>query len=104
MKLSTVLSTVALLIPVAVYAQEFNITKTLPCDTAQNMFKALDQRYKETPILVMDSKETKIIVTVNLETATWTVLETDGENACALSFGQGFKTNDSVFRKNRNSI
>jgi hypothetical protein len=103
MKLSTMLSTIALVIPLTVSAQEFNITKNLPCDTAQNMFRALEQRYKEVPIFIADTKETKVVLAVNLETATWTMLETDGESACALAFGQGFKTNDAIFR-NRNSI
>jgi hypothetical protein len=70
------------------------------------MFKAVTQKYKETPLMLLDSANSKLILTANLESLAWTLIETDGANACALAAGQGFKTNDAVFLKhyNKNSV
>lgn len=85
---------------IAVYPEEFQITKTIPCDTFQAVMELLTKQYKETPIAMFNNPKNNIttIITANTANASWTALETDGENACLVSTGQGFRFNNEVLK------
>lgn len=85
----------------AVNAEEFYVEKPLPCDTFPVIMQTLTVKYKETPIAMLESPNDKTftLLLVNFETASWTTLESDGKNACVLSFGQGFKFSNDLLKR-----
>jgi len=66
-----------------------------PCDQAQRVYNLLIQNYGERPFIEMvDNKGHKLIMFVNPETSTWTIVATDDSIACGISAGKDFTPAD----------
>jgi hypothetical protein len=86
-----------LLLPAVAFAEPVTIEKSIVCDNIDAAVKALTQRHKEQPIWVGNSKETKVVVLVNTETKSWTVLQYNEKAGCILELGEGFSINSNLF-------
>ena len=80
----------AMAVPLAASAESTTLKKEVVCNTAEHIYSAIGKA-GEQPIWVGDLEKTSIIVTVNIETQDWTVIQTNGEIACVLDIGKKFK-------------
>jgi len=81
-----------LLISTSAFAQQ---QQNGPCDEAQKVFELLTNKYSEKPFIEMkDSKGRKLVMFVNPQTGTWTVIATDDKIACGISAGSDFTPAD----------
>lgn len=66
-----------------------------PCDESQKVYELLTGSYGEKPFIEMkDSKNRKLVMFVNPQTGTWTVIATDDKLACGISAGKEFTPAD----------
>jgi len=72
-------------------AQEvINLTKQLKCSDAQFVMNEFTQKWGESPVWVGKTDNgTNILLLVNREKKTWTILEYNVKIACVLGVGQG---------------
>lgn len=77
-------------VPLAAYAEQTKIKKEVVCNTADAIYDAIG-RAGEQPIWSGELEKSNIIVTVNIETQDWTVIQTNGEIACVIDIGKKFK-------------
>lgn len=77
-------------VSLSVSAEQTTLKKEVVCNTADAIYDAIG-RAGEQPIWVGDLEKTSIIVTVNIETQEWTVIQTNGEIACVIDIGKKFK-------------
>lgn len=78
------------LLSTIVNAEVFQVTRTVPCDKANQVMSILP-KYGESP--VWQGKNTKglfVLLTMNPGSETWSLIVTDGEFACLLESGTGF--------------
>ena len=94
-----------LLIPTMVMAQLVTIQKPVECGETKLILSLVVKEYKETPIFILNSDvKSKIALTANHQTKSWTLLEFNTEIACILATGEDFdmKTINVIMRR-RNS-
>ena len=80
----------AIAVPLAAYAEQTTLKKEVVCDTADAIYNAISQA-GEQPIWSGELEKSNIIVTVNIETQEWTIIQTNGEIACVIDIGEKFK-------------
>jgi len=71
------------------------------CGKTKFVLETLTKTAKEKPIWSGKDDETgtDTVIMVNSETLTWTVVQYDGNMACVLHSGEGFKFNTRVLDK-----
>ena len=80
----------AIAVPLAAVAEQTTLKKEVVCNTADAIYNAIGQA-GEQPIWAGELAKSSIIVTVNIETQEWTVIQTNGEIACVIDIGEKFK-------------
>lgn len=72
-------------------AEPFKVDRALVCDKVTEVFKVIPN-YGEQPVWQgKTNKGLHTLLTLNTQTQTWTLIITDGEFACILDEGKGFK-------------
>lgn len=85
-------------------AKEFNINKTIPCDTLKNVL-SLIVKYEESVFWQASNPEKLItVLTLNLDTKTWTIILTDGDLACVMDTGKGFEFIDTLKQRQKGNV
>lgn len=71
-------------------AQEiFDLTKPLKCSKAEDVMNFFAQKFQEAPLWVGKTNTgTHIVLLVNKETRTWTLVEYDSSIGCVLGAGE----------------
>lgn len=94
-----------LLFPAVLSAQVVTIQKPVECAEIEIMMTAIAKDFKEIPVLVLTtSANSKIALTANHRTKSWTLLEFNTEIACILSTGEDFDMKMLNFvKRQRNS-
>lgn len=97
-----------LLIPTLALAQVVTIQKPVECAETKTILSAIIKEFKEVPIIILnsDTQKSKIALTANHQTKTWTLLEFNTEIACILSTGQDFdvKTLNVIMRRSNSTM
>ena len=80
--LFTVMSTVS--------AQPRTLNKPVVCDATTTVFRTLVEEFKETPQWRGQNPQqgTSVVLTVNLTTGAWTLVEYTGITACVIAVGE----------------
>ena len=80
----------AMAVPLVAFAESVKLNKEVICNDASVVFPALDQ-FNEQPMFSGTLSASTIVFMVNVETQSWTILQTDGNVACVIDVGEGFK-------------
>ena len=74
----------------AATAQTRRLSKSVICDNTEKVFKTIVEDFEETPQWQGSSQQqgTSIVLTVNLKTGTWTMVEYTTVTACVLAVGE----------------
>lgn len=77
-----------------VYAEPVRIDKPIICDKTEEVFKVLDENFREMPVWggKNSTDRTNYALLLNAETKTWTIVQFNTETACILGIG-----NDHVY-------
>ena len=82
-----------LFLPALVVAQQqgpVRVEKTVLCDNTDVVFEAIAKEWKEQPIWGSIKEDSRVMLTANLETQTWTLVQFNDEWACLIEAGQGY--------------
>ena len=77
-------------VPLAAVAEQVRLNKEVVCDDASNILPQLI-KLGEQPIFAGTLTESSVVFMVNPDTQSWTVVQTDGNVACVIDVGEGFK-------------
>ena len=93
--------TLALLLTTTTFAQQpdeiIDLVKPLKCSRAESVMNFLAEKFKEKPLWVgKTSAGTHIVLMVNKETKTWTLIEYDSALACVLGAGETSSSTDGL--------
>lgn len=78
-----------LAIVMASWAESRRLNKPVVCDTTGTVFQTIVEEYEETPQWSGTGSEgTNIVLTVNLRTGTWTLIEYTAVTACVIGVGE----------------
>ena len=89
-------STIAgvLFLPALVFAQQqqgpVRVDKPVLCASTEQVFDAIATEYGETPIWASQKEDSRIMLTVNTERQTWSIVQFNDEYACLIEAGQGY--------------
>ena len=78
------------LVCITASAEPRRLNKPVTCDDRDRVFAVLRDTFRETPQWWGKSPEqgTDLVLTVNLSTGAWTVIEFNADTACVLSVGE----------------
>ena len=81
---------ILLLTACSVIGEEFR--KPVECTAADTAFKNIREQFKEQPYILFkqDNIKSDIVLTVNEETSTWSLIEFNKDMACLLGSGTSF--------------
>lgn len=83
-----------LFLPALVLAQQIQgpvkVEKTVICGPIEDVLKTVAKEYKESPIWGSKMEDSKIVLTVNDDTKTWSILQFNDKVACMIDSGTGF--------------
>ena len=82
-----------LFLPALVVAQQqgpVRVEKAVLCDATDVVFEAIAKEWKEQPIWGSIKEDSRVMLTANLETQTWTLVQFNDEWACLIEAGQGY--------------
>lgn len=94
--------TLALLLTNTAFAQQppgeiIDLVKPLKCSRAESVMNFFAEKFKEKPLWVgKTSTGTHIVLMVNKETKTWTLIEYDSALACVLGAGETSSSTDGM--------
>ena len=77
-----------LLITVSVAAEPRIVNKPVTCDSIETVFRALVEQFQETPQWRGRTGNTNIVLTVNLKTGAWSLVEYTATTACIIGVGE----------------
>ena len=84
--------TAGLLLTVAatVMAEPRTLRKQVVCDTTKRVLSTITEEFEETPQWQGQNAQqmTQIMLTVNLKTGSWTIVEYNADTACVLAVGE----------------
>lgn len=81
-----------LLLTTQIYAQVFEVKKSVACTTIENIEKMLKQEGEKLLWQAKDIDNGNLVsIYVNELTSTWTLIESNKKVACIVSVGQGFE-------------
>lgn len=68
-------------------------SKPVICLDSKEMFESIFEEYQESILMSFepDTENTKIVLTVNSKTKTWSIVEYNLETACLLGSGNNYK-------------
>jgi hypothetical protein len=96
-----------LLLPAISLAQIVTVQKPVQCGETKTILGVLAKEFEEVPAILLssDTENSKIGITVNYRTKSWTLLEFNTKVACILSTGQDFniKALNDVKMRQKNS-
>ena len=96
-----------MLLPAISMAQTVTVQKPVQCGETKIILGVLAKEFQEIPTILLssDTENSKIGITVNYQTKSWTLLEFNTKIACILSTGQDFdvKALNDVKLRRRNS-
>ena len=82
----------AFLLTNTAFAQDseiFDLVKPMKCSHAESVMNFFTEKFKEKPLWVgKTNTDTHIVLLVNKETKTWTMIEYDSRIACVLGAGE----------------
>jgi len=90
-KFLTGLACVVVIVTVTtVIAQPRTLSKPVTCDATETVFKTLTEQFKETPQWhgTNPQQGTSTVLTVNLMTGAWTLVEYTAVTACVIGVGE----------------
>jgi hypothetical protein len=97
-----IISTLALLLSTTVFAQQYEgevveLSKTMKCSKAELVMSFFSEKFKEKPLWVgKTSFGTHIVLLVNKDSRTWTMIEYDSRLACVLGAGESSSSTDGI--------
>jgi hypothetical protein len=79
-----------LLLTVTVMAETRTLRKPVVCDNTERVLKTIVEEFEETPQWqgVNPVQMTQIMLTVNLKTGAWTMVEYNAVTACVIAVGE----------------
>jgi hypothetical protein len=79
-----------LLVATTVMSEPRVLRKQIVCDTTVKMLTTITEEFEETPQWqgVNPVQMTQIMLTVNLKTGAWTMVEYNADTACVLAVGE----------------
>jgi hypothetical protein len=97
-----------LLLPAITLAQTVTVQKPVQCGETKIILGVLAKEFEEVPTILLssDTENSKIGITVNYRTKSWTLLEFNTKIACILSTGQDFdiKTLNVMMRRKNSTM
>jgi ABC-type uncharacterized transport system permease subunit len=87
----TILTSLALVAVVTtVIAEPRTLNKPVVCDATEKVFRTMVEEFKETPQWhgVNPQQGTSVVLTVNLTTGAWTMIEYTAVTACVIAVGE----------------
>lgn len=66
------------------------VDKTVICGPIEDVLKTIANEYKEKPIWGSKMEDSRIVLTVNDDTKTWSILQFNDKVACMIDSGAGF--------------
>jgi len=75
-------------ITVTVAAEPRTLNKPVTCDSIDTVFRALVEEWQETPQWRGRTQNTGIVLTVNLKTGAWSMVEYTATTACIIGVGE----------------
>jgi ABC-type uncharacterized transport system permease subunit len=84
------LSLALLAVATTVIAEPRRLNKPVVCEATEKVFRTMVEEYKETPQWhgVNPNQGTSVILTVNLTTGAWTLIEYTTVTACVIAVGE----------------
>jgi hypothetical protein len=82
-----------LFLPALVVAQQqgpVRVEKPVICDHTEAVLETIINEWKERPIWGSMKEDSRILLTANPETQTWSLLQFDDKYACLIEAGQGY--------------
>jgi hypothetical protein len=76
------------------HADLYELRKVIYCDTHEAIFTALAQDFLEQPVWAgfSDAQSTRLLLTANPKTGTWTMVEYGEDFACVIAVGRDHKS------------
>lgn len=79
------------LISTIVNAEPFKINRALICEKADIVLKTLEREFGEKPVWQgKNNQDLNTLLLANTKTESWSIVITDGENACVLDSGSSY--------------
>ena len=78
-------------VPLSLLAEPILLNKEIVCDDATTLISYFISKEGEQPVFVGHVNPSELIVLVNPTTQGWTIIQTNGDKACVIEVGQGFK-------------
>lgn len=79
------------LISTIVNAEPFEINRKLICETTDIVLKTLEREFGEKPVWQgKNNQELNTFLLANTKTESWSIVISDGKNACVLDGGKGY--------------
>lgn len=78
------------------------VAQQTPCGPIPIILKSLDEGYGETPEFAMtDRGKNSLLLTLNVQTGTWTILALRGQMLCGVISGENFSNAPPGIRKGK---
>lgn len=95
------ITALALLLNTTTFAQQpdeiIELVKPMKCSRAESVLNFFTDKFKEKPLWVgKTSTDTHVVLLVNKETKTWTLIEYDSRLACVLDAGETSSSTDGM--------
>lgn len=68
------------------------VNKPVTCDTVDVVFRALVETFEETPQWQGRTQNTGVVLTVNLKTGAWSLVEYTSDTACIIAVGENSRS------------
>jgi hypothetical protein len=83
------------LVTIRAHSESQQMRLVVFCDTPETIFTPLARDFLEQPVWTgsSDSQNTRLILTANAKTGTWTMVEYSEDFACVIAVGHGHRLN-----------
>lgn len=91
-----------LLLPVFAFAEPVIVEKPVVCDKATTILLGLSTEHKEEPIWFGRSDGSIVVILVNSQTKTWSIVQYNPNVGCLLETGKGYDSSVESFKRKNN--
>jgi hypothetical protein len=79
-----------LFLPVLALAQ-VKVEKTVICGTTTEVFESVTKEWKESPVWTSRLDDSRIVLTINETTKTWSIIQYNENIACVIEAGEKYQ-------------
>lgn len=70
------------------------ISKPVPCSNLESVIEIIAKKFEEKPIWISTVDDSRIMLTVNFKTKTWSIVQFNNTLACLIDSGDNFQILD----------